>query len=315
MAVMTTRRAILRLRGSAGSQVSDDLAVEAPLTLSLDDDVLAVVMRTPGHDLELAAGWLVAESGVRDRQDIATMRESRDGDGVRISLRPGVTPPRSRAFITSASCGVCSADMLDLMPPQTSAPHSPGWHVDRGVLAGLPDADARAATRIRAHGRRPRGGARDGRRRPARVARGRRPAQRRRQGGRLGAARRPAGSRRPGRQRTGCPSRSCRRPSRPASAASSRCRLRRAWPSTSPARTACSLAGVGPRRAAQRLRRAGTGNRLICLREHLHGRVRLNRRVASRLARSRDVARWQLPRRLRPRRRRACPRPARPGMW
>ena len=139
MAVMTTRRAILRLRGSAGSQVSDDLAVEAPLTLSLDDDVLAVVMRTPGHDLELAAGWLVAESGVRDPQDIASMRESRDGDGVRISLRPGVTPPRSRAFITSASCGVCSADMLDLMPPQTSAPHSPGWHVDRGVLAGLPD--------------------------------------------------------------------------------------------------------------------------------------------------------------------------------
>jgi FdhD protein len=138
MAVMTTRRAIVRLRGSQESPVSDDLAVEAPLTLSLDEDVLAVVMRTPGHDLELAAGWLVAESGVRQAQDIARMRESREGDGVRISLRAGVTPPRSRAFITSASCGVCSADLLDLLPPQASEPHSPGWRVDRGVLAGLP---------------------------------------------------------------------------------------------------------------------------------------------------------------------------------
>ncbi len=140
MAVMTTRRAIVRLRGSDGAQVADDLAVEAPLTLSLGEDVLAVIMRTPGHDLELTAGWLVAESGVRQAHDIATLRESRDGDGVRISLRPEVTPPRSRAFVTSASCGVCSADMLELMPPQTSAPHSPGWQVDRGVLADLPEA-------------------------------------------------------------------------------------------------------------------------------------------------------------------------------
>ena len=44
-------------------------------TLSLDEDVLATVMRTPGHDLELAAGWLVVESGVRQAQDIARMRE------------------------------------------------------------------------------------------------------------------------------------------------------------------------------------------------------------------------------------------------
>jgi FdhD protein len=140
MAVMTTRRAIVRLRGEATSSAPDDLAVEAPLTLSLDDEVMAVLMRTPGHDLELAAGWLVAESGVRSADDIARMRESREGDGVRVTLRPDVTPPRSRAFVTSASCGVCSADLVDLLPPQTSAPHSPGWRVARRVLVALPDA-------------------------------------------------------------------------------------------------------------------------------------------------------------------------------
>src|SRR6266566_5924321 len=139
MAVMTTRRTIVRLRGADGSPSPDELAVEAPLTLSLGDDVLAVLMRTPGHDLELAAGWLVAESAVRAADDIARMRESREADGVRITLRPGVAPPRSRAFVTSASCGVCSADLIDMLPPRTSAPASPGWHVSRSVLAGLPD--------------------------------------------------------------------------------------------------------------------------------------------------------------------------------
>jgi len=139
MAVMTTRRTIVRLRGSDGLPAPDELAVEAPLTLSLGDDVLAVLMRTPGHDLELAAGWLVAESAVRAADDIARMRESREADGVRITLRPGVAPPRSRAFVTTASCGVCSADLIDMLPPRTSAPASPGWHVSRSILAGLPD--------------------------------------------------------------------------------------------------------------------------------------------------------------------------------
>ena len=140
MAVMTTRRAILRLRGDDTASTPDDVAVEAPLTLSLGDQVLAVLMRTPGHDLELAAGWLTVESGVRSADDIAQLRESREGDGVRISLRAGVEPPRPRAFVTSASCGVCSADLVEMLPRPAGPAHSPGWRVGRDVLAGLPDA-------------------------------------------------------------------------------------------------------------------------------------------------------------------------------
>ena len=137
---MTTRRAIVQLRGPGTASAPDELAVEAPLTLSLDDDVLAVLMRTPGHDLELAAGWLVAESGVGRPDDITGMQASREGDAVRVSLRTGVTPPRSRAFVTSASCGVCSADVMTLLPAPDAVLHAPGWHIDRGVLARLPDA-------------------------------------------------------------------------------------------------------------------------------------------------------------------------------
>jgi FdhD protein len=120
----------------------DDLAVEAPLVLGLDGESIATLMRTPGHDIELTAGWLVVESGVRRPEDIVTLRAcwEDDTDRVHISLRDGVRPPRPRAFVTSAACGVCSADVLDLRPLATSSPHSPHWQVSRDVLVGLPDA-------------------------------------------------------------------------------------------------------------------------------------------------------------------------------
>jgi FdhD protein len=138
MAVMTTRRAIVR-RGVPGP---DDLAVEAPLVLGLDGDAVATLMRTPGHDLELAAGWLTVESGVQRAGDIVQMRTCRedDTDRVHVTLAEGVTPPRPRAFVTSAACGVCSADVLDLAPLRRAAPHPDGWRVRREVLTGLPDA-------------------------------------------------------------------------------------------------------------------------------------------------------------------------------
>lgn len=143
MPVMTARRAIVRMaNGSAPAQRPDYLVVESPLVLGLDGSAIATLMRTPGHDLELAAGWLVVESGVRRYADIDTLRACREDetDRVHIALRPGVRPPRPRAFVTSAACGVCSADVLDLSPLRTSAPHSSGWTVARDVLAALPAA-------------------------------------------------------------------------------------------------------------------------------------------------------------------------------
>jgi len=135
---MTTRRAIVR----RGERAPDDLAVEDPLVLGMDGDAIATLMRTPGHDLELAAGWLVVESGVERPEDIVQLRSCRedDTDRVHITLAPGVRPPRPRAFVTSAACGVCSADVLDLSLLERAAPHTDGWRVAGDVLAGLPDA-------------------------------------------------------------------------------------------------------------------------------------------------------------------------------
>ena len=79
---------------------------------------------------------------MRSPADIVTLRACRedDTDRVHITLSPGVRPPRPRAFVTSAACGVCSADVLDLTLPRWAAPHPPQWTVDGSVLAALPDA-------------------------------------------------------------------------------------------------------------------------------------------------------------------------------
>lgn len=142
MAISTTRRAIVRfVSGADATRTPDDLAVESPLVLGLDGEAIATLMRTPGHDLELAAGWLVVESGVRRPDDIITLRSCRedDTDRVHITLRAGVRRPRPRAFVTSAACGVCSADVLDLSLITNGVPHTDGWTVPRDVLAALPD--------------------------------------------------------------------------------------------------------------------------------------------------------------------------------
>ncbi len=143
MSVMSTRRAITRIDTTGAATGPDDLAVESPLVLGFHGgSTLATIMRTPGHDVELAAGWLVAESGVRAADDIVELRSCRDDDTDRVDvrLRADVRPPRPRSFLTSSACGVCSADLIDLSLLTSATPSSPGFQVGPEVLAGLPAA-------------------------------------------------------------------------------------------------------------------------------------------------------------------------------
>ena len=118
------------------------MAVEAPLTIILDGEVLVTTMRTPGHDLDLVAGWLVNESGVARPGDIAGMGAfaAHDDDGVdtvRVSLAAGVMPPRPRAFVTSSACGVCSADVLAAFNGPDAPLHSDGWALPAEAIPAL----------------------------------------------------------------------------------------------------------------------------------------------------------------------------------
>src|SRR5438132_1037687 len=91
----TERARVVRVREGARSEVADVLAAEEPLEIRLDGESVAVTMRTPGHDIELAVGFLVGEGIVRP-EDVATVLECRsdEGDGgvADVKLRPGVTP-------------------------------------------------------------------------------------------------------------------------------------------------------------------------------------------------------------------------------
>src|SRR6266704_612009 len=92
----------------------DDLTIEDPLEIRIGRRALATTMRTPGHDEELAAGFLVSEAIVRKRQEIAKIASGRNT--VIINLAAGVKLKlnSARRFGTiSSSCGICGKEIMD----------------------------------------------------------------------------------------------------------------------------------------------------------------------------------------------------------
>ncbi|MGH3247156.1 MAG: formate dehydrogenase accessory sulfurtransferase FdhD, partial [Trebonia sp.] len=158
MSGRTTRRRVLRVTvpaagpggagspgGSAGparvtaSTRADLLAAEEPLGIRVDGTALSMTMRTPGDDVELAAGFLVGEAIVRGRDDIAGMkvcdgttcghldhRDDEIGNIVDVALTPGVTVTSGarRSFMTTSACGVCGKTSIDDLCVLPQAPLS-----------------------------------------------------------------------------------------------------------------------------------------------------------------------------------------------
>jgi FdhD protein len=121
----TARVPVRRVRGdSAPARAQlDALAVEEPLEIRLAwreggaaaERPIAVTMRTPGHDRELAAGFLFSEGIVVTRDDIAACEEV-GANVVRLELSPGARVDESaleRHFFVSSSCGVCGKASID----------------------------------------------------------------------------------------------------------------------------------------------------------------------------------------------------------
>jgi FdhD protein len=100
-------------------RMADAVAVEEPLEIRIEGRSVAVVMRTPGHDRELAAGFLLSEGVIRSARDlfeIVVCPGAGEGTAVDVTLRD---PSRldltklTRHLFTSSSCGVCSRASLD----------------------------------------------------------------------------------------------------------------------------------------------------------------------------------------------------------
>ena len=115
---------------------SDVVAVEEPLEIRVDGSPLAVTMRTPGHDEELALGFLYGE-GLIDGPRTADLTEDFAANTVEVA-GPLLADPGERRFYTSSSCGVCGKGALEQVAVH-SPPVSAGPSVRRELLAGLPE--------------------------------------------------------------------------------------------------------------------------------------------------------------------------------
>jgi FdhD protein len=136
------RTRIIRVREGASVEAPDVLAAEEPLEIRLGGEQVAVTMRTPGNDTELAVGFLVGEGIVRPA-DVGGVVECRseDGDGgvADVQLRPGARPSAGwqRNFYATSSCGICGKASIEAVR-QAAPAVGDGPVVDGSTVLGLP---------------------------------------------------------------------------------------------------------------------------------------------------------------------------------
>jgi FdhD protein len=116
--------------------VRDEVAVEEPLEIRVGGEALAVTMRTPGNDEELALGFLVGE-GLIDAPRAAGPPADLAGNIVEVA-GPLLREPAQRRFYATSSCGICGKGALEEIAV-ISAPLPDGPQVERALLAQLPD--------------------------------------------------------------------------------------------------------------------------------------------------------------------------------
>jgi FdhD protein len=152
MARTMTRRPVVKidLDGSGEPRRrTDDLAAEEPLEIRVRKQALAVTMRTPGQDIDLAMGFLLTEGIIAAADDVVTAQLCAGADTpntynvVDIVLGPDVPPPvtdPSRNFYTTSSCGVCGKASIDAVRTRSRfAVAGDRLTVPARTLAQLPD--------------------------------------------------------------------------------------------------------------------------------------------------------------------------------
>ncbi len=152
MSRITARRKVVRLTiGHAPTSREDVLAVEEPLEIRVNGRSLAVTMRTPGNDFDLAAGFLVSEGVITTGEHFFAARYCAGAtvDGLNtynvldVSLAPGVAPPDpslERSFLTTSSCGLCGKASIDAVRTKSSFPVADDpVRVNAELLTTFPD--------------------------------------------------------------------------------------------------------------------------------------------------------------------------------
>jgi FdhD protein len=134
MGRVTTRRPVRRITPRGDVRRPDTLAVEEPLEVRIGGSSLVVTMRTPGDDIDLVHGFLLAEGIIGSRSDVVTARycAGTDEDGANtynvldVTLAGGPWHPPARQFLSTSACGVCGKAALEDVRKQTRWPLSAG---------------------------------------------------------------------------------------------------------------------------------------------------------------------------------------------
>ncbi|MDB5314097.1 MAG: Protein FdhD-like protein [Gemmataceae bacterium] len=141
------------VRFPSGTAESDQVAVEEPLEIRVDGEPLAVTMRTPGHDAELAAGFCLTEGVIDDPDDLERAEPctlAGYGNVVLVSLAGAAREARReqiararRDLYMSSSCGLCGTLTIDRLAKQVD-PLPTGFTIPGDTLGRLPGLMAEA---------------------------------------------------------------------------------------------------------------------------------------------------------------------------
>jgi FdhD protein len=134
-------RIIRRRQDGSLEYLRDDLTIEEPLEIRIGDETLATTMRTPGHDEELAAGFLVSEAIVCDRsaiEGISANGENRVVVNIAEGVKPNLTAAQRFGTISS-SCGLCGKTSIDEIRQNFPVIDSGNVRIDIETLLSLPE--------------------------------------------------------------------------------------------------------------------------------------------------------------------------------
>ena len=142
---------IVRVRTGIRTRDRDRAATEEPLEIRIHDRPFAVIMRTPGADRELAAGFLLAERILQSSDDLGTIAHCRDRDAagnaaenvVNVTLANASAAALERALAdrrqvtTNSSCGLCGRRTIESLAAD-APPMSATWTVTAATIAAMP---------------------------------------------------------------------------------------------------------------------------------------------------------------------------------
>lgn len=119
---------VQKIEGGSSTSFQDLLAIEEPLEIRIGSKTISLTMRTPGHDFELAAGFLFTEGILQNFHQIHKIRRSETngnprqaGNSVTVELSPDVEVDFERLqrhFYTTSSCGVCGKASIEALETQ-----------------------------------------------------------------------------------------------------------------------------------------------------------------------------------------------------